>query len=213
MPGGTVLGPGGKALLSKSLWKWKSVAKLCPTLLLIPWTAAHQAPLPMGFLRQEYWSGLPIIKWMLLLLFSHEVVSSSLWPHKLQHTRHPCSSLLLEFVQTHVHWVGDAIQPSHPLSSPSPPALNLSQHQGLFQWVGSLHQVAKLLELQHQSFQWIFRTDFLWDLMVWSPCSSRDSQEPSPTPQFKSINSSALSFLYSPTLTSIPDCWKNHIFD
>ena len=124
-------------------------------------TVACQALLSMGFSRQEYWSGLPIIKLMLLLLFSHEVVSSSLWPHKLQHTRHPCSSLLLEFVQTHVHWVGDAIQPSNPLSSPSPPALNLSQHQGLFQWVGSLHQVAKLLELQHQSFQWIFRTDFL----------------------------------------------------
>ena len=72
----------------------------------------------------------------------------------------PVLHYLLEFVQTHVHWVGDAIQPSHLLSSPSPPALNLSQHQGLFQWVGSLHQVAKLLELQHQSFQWIFRVDF-----------------------------------------------------
>ena len=70
---------------------------------------------------------------------------------------------LLEFTQTHVHWVSDATQPSHPLSSPSPPAFNLSQHQGLFKWVGSLHQVAKALEfqLQHQSFQWIFRTDFL----------------------------------------------------
>ena len=68
-----------------------------------------------------------------------------------------------KFTQTHVHWVGDAIKPSHPLSSPSLPALNLSQHQGLFQWVSSSHQVAKLLEfqLQHQSFQWTFRTDFL----------------------------------------------------
>ena len=65
---------------------------------------------------------------------------------------------LLELVQTHVHWVGDAIQPSHPLSSPSPPAFNLYQHQGLFQWVSSWYQVAKVLELQHQSFQWIFRT-------------------------------------------------------
>ena len=68
---------------------------------------------------------------------------------------------LPELAQTHVHWVGDTIQPSHPLSSPSPPAFNLSQHQGLFKWVSSLHQVAKVLELQHQSFQWIFRTDFL----------------------------------------------------
>ena len=67
-----------------------------------------------------------------------------------------------EFTQTHVHWVSDAIQPSHPLLSPSPPAFSLSQHQGLFQWVSSSHQVAKVLEfqLQHQSFQWIFRTGF-----------------------------------------------------
>ena len=66
-----------------------------------------------------------------------------------------------ELTHTHVHWVGDAIQPSHPLSSPSPPALNLSQHQGLFKWVSSLHQVAKVLEfqLQHQSFQWTYRTE------------------------------------------------------
>ena len=68
----------------------------------------------------------------------------------------------LEFAQTHVHWVGAAIQPFHPLSSPSP-AFNLTQHQGLFQWVDSSHQVAKVLELQLQcqSFQWVFRTDFL----------------------------------------------------
>ena len=70
---------------------------------------------------------------------------------------------LLEFTQTHVHWVSDAIQPSHPLSSTSPPAFNLCQHQGLFKWVSSSHQVAKVLEfqLQYQSFQWIFRTNFL----------------------------------------------------
>ena len=63
--------------------------------------------------------------------------------------------------QTHVHRVDDAIKPSHPLSSPFPPAFHLFQHQGLFQWVGSSHQVAKALafQLQHQSFQWIFRTD------------------------------------------------------
>ena len=68
---------------------------------------------------------------------------------------------LLEFTQTHVHWIGDTIQPSHPLSSPSPD-LNLSQHQGLFKLVRSSHQVAKVLELQlqHQSFQWIIRDDF-----------------------------------------------------
>ena len=70
---------------------------------------------------------------------------------------------LLEFAQTHVRWVSDAIKPSCPLLSPSPPALNLSQHQGLFQRVSSLHQVAEILELQlqHQSFQQILRVDFL----------------------------------------------------
>ena len=76
----------------------------------------------------------------------------------------PVLYYLLEFTQTQAHWVGDAIQPSHPLSAPSPPVLNLSQHQGLFQWVSPLHhQVVKLseLQLQHQSFQWIFRVDFL----------------------------------------------------
>ena len=73
----------------------------------------------------------------------------------------------------------------------------------------------KLLEfqLQHQSFQWTPRTDLLQNGLVGSPCSPRDSHESSPTPQFKSINSSALSFLYSPTLTSIHDRWKNHSLD
>ena len=68
-----------------------------------------------------------------------------------------------EFTQTHVHWVGDATQPSHPLLSPPPPAFNLSHHQSLFRWVNSSHQVAQVLEfqLQHKSFQWISRTDFL----------------------------------------------------
>ena len=124
----------------------------------------------------------------------------------------PVHHQLPESTQTHVHRVGDAIQPSHPLSSPSLPALHLSQNQGLFQWVSSLHQVARVLELQlqHQSFEWIFRTDFLLDGLVGSPCSPRHSQESSPTPQFKSINFSAFSFLYSPILTSLHDYWKNH---
>ena len=127
----------------------------------------------------------------------------------------PVHRQLPEFTQTHVHWVSDAIQPSHPLSSPSPPAFNLSQHQGLFQEVSSLHQVAKVLELQlqHQSFQWIFRVDFLSDWLIWSPCCPQDSQESSPAPQFKSISSSVLSLLYGPALTSIHDYWKNHSFD
>ena len=75
----------------------------------------------------------------------------------------PVHQQLLEFTQTHVHWVSDAIQPSHPLLPLSPPAFDLAQHQGLFQRVSCSHQVARVLkfQLEHQSFQWIFRTDFL----------------------------------------------------
>jgi len=85
----------------------------------------------------------------------------------------------------------------------------------LFQWVSSLHWVAKVLEfqLQQQSFQWTPRTDLIWNGLVGSPCSPRDTQESPPTPQFKSINSSELSFLYSPTLTSIRGYWKNDSLD
>ena len=120
-----------------------------------------------------------------------------------------------QFTQTHVHWVGDAIQPSHPLSPPSPPTFSLSQHQGLFQWVNTSHEVAKVLEfqLQHQSFQWTpradsFRMDWL-DLLAVQGTLKSLLQHPS----FRSINSSALSFLHSPTLTSIHDHWKNHSLD
>ena len=105
-----------------------------------------------------------------------------------------------------IHWVNDAIQPSHPLSSPSPPAFNLSQHPGLFKWVNSSHQVAKILEfqLQPQSLHWTPRTDLL---------AVQGTLESSPTPQVKSINSLALSFLHSPTLTSIHDHRKNRSLD
>ena len=96
----------------------------------------------------------------------------------------PVPHHLREFAQIHVLSIGDAISSSNTSSSSS---LNLSQHQGLFQWVNSSHQVTKILELQlqHQSFQWIFRTDFLHNWLVWSPCSPRDSQESSPTPSSK----------------------------
>ena len=90
---------------------------------------------------------------------SRSVVSDSLWPHEPQHIRPPVHHQLLEFTQTHVHWVGDTIRPSHPLSTPSP-ALNLSQHQGLFKWVSPSHEVAKVLEFQLQH-QWTPRTDLL----------------------------------------------------
>ena len=81
----------------------------------------------------------------------------------------PVHHQLLRLTQTHVHWVGDAIQSSHPLSSPSPPTFSLSQHQDLFKWVSSLHQVAKVLEiqLQHQSFQWTLRTEHISFRMDW----------------------------------------------
>ena len=95
--------------------------------------------------------------------FSRSVVSNSLQLHDHSTPGLPFHHQLPESTQTHVKWVGDAIQPSHPQSSPSLPALNLSQHQGLFKWVSSLHQVAKVLEfqLQHQSYQWTPRTDLL----------------------------------------------------
>ena len=105
-----------------------------------------------------------------------------------------------KFAQTHVHWV---IQSSHPLLPPSPPALNLSQHQGLFQWVHSLHQVAKVgasasaSVLPMNILGW-----FPLGLIGWSLYCPRDSQESFPAPQFKSINSSVLSLLYGPTLTT-----------
>ena len=127
----------------------------------------------------------------------------------------PVHHQLPEFTQTHVHRVSDAIQPSHPLASLSPPAPNPSQHQSLFQWVNSSHEVAKVLEFQllHHCFRRNPRADLLQNGPVGSPCSPRDSQESSPAPQFKSTNSSALSFLHSPTLTSIHDHRKNHSLD
>ena len=136
-----------------------------------------------------------------LVQFSRSVVSDSLRPYESQHARPPCPSP----TKTHAHRVSDAIQPSHPLSSPSPPAPNPSQHQSLFQRVHSSHEVAKVLEfqLQHHSFQRNPGANLLQNGLVGSPCSPRDSHESSPTPQFKSIDSSALSLLHSPTLTSI----------
>ena len=113
---------------------------------------------------------------------------------------------LLEFTQTHVHWVGDAIQPSHPLSSPSPPALNLSQ---LFASGGQSIGVSvstSVLPMNTQD----------WSPLGWTGWISLKSKGLSRvffTLQFKSINSSVLSFLYSPTLTSIHNYWKNHSLD
>ena len=131
----------------------------------------------------------------------------------------PVLHYLPEFAQTYVHWVDNIIQPSHPLSPLSPPALNLSQHQGLLQRVGCSHQVAKVLKLQLQD--WFiqysilieysglisFRIDWLNVFTVQGTFKS------SPTPQFKRISSSVLSLLHGSTLTPVHDYWKNLSFD
>ena len=127
----------------------------------------------------------------------------------------PVHHQLPEFTQTHVHWVGNAIQPSHPLSSSSPPSFNLSQHQGPFKWVRSSHQVAKYWSFNFSisssnEYSGLISLRMNWmDLLA----VQETLQESSPTQQFKSINSSVLSFLYSPTLKSIHDHRKNHSFD
>ena len=119
---------------------------------------------------------LGLLKWWLYIIVQFSSVAQSCPtlcnPMNGSTAGFPVHHQLPELAQTHVY---DAIQSSHPLSPPSSPALNLSQHQGLFQWLGSSHQVAKLLEfqLQHQSFQWMLSTDFLYGWLVWSPCSPR----------------------------------------
>ena len=125
--------------------------------------------------------------------FSRSVVSDSLWPHGLQHASFPCPSATPELTQTHVHGVGDAIQPSYLLSSPSP-TFNLSQHQGLFQWISSssggqcigVSASASVLLMNIQD----------WFPLGWTGLISLQSKglskESSPTPQFKNINSSTL---------------------
>ena len=126
----------------------------------------------------------------------------------------PVLHYLLEFSQTHVHWVDDTIQLSHLLSPPFPHALNLSQQQGLFQWVSSSHQAPKVLELS-------FSICPSNECSGWFPSGltglisllSKGLQAFSPGSQFKSISSLVLSLLYGPTLTSIHDYWKNHSFD
>ena len=147
--------------------------------------------------------------------FSRSVVSDSLQPLDCSTPGLPVHHQLPEFTQTHVHRVSDAIQPSHPLSSPSPPAFNLSQHQFFF-------QMSQLFSSGGQSIRPSASASVLpMNIQDWFPLGWTDwiSLQPkglsrvSSTPQFQSINSSAVSFLYSPTLTSIHDYWKNHSFD
>ena len=133
----------------------------------------------------------------------------TLRPHGPQHARHSCpsptpgvypNSCLLSWWCHPTIWSFVVPFSSHLQSFPE---------SGFFKGVSSSYQVAKVLEfqLQHQPFQWTLRTDLLYDGLVGCPCSPRDSQESSPTPQFKSNNSLALNFLYSPILTSIHDLW------
>ena len=140
---------------------------------------------------------------------SYLVVFDSLWPHGLQHTRLPYASQLLELAQTHVPWVGNGIQPSHPLSSPSPPDFNHSSIR-VFSIESALHN--------RWPKYWSFSFSLVLPMYIqdWFPLGSPSSQgtlKSSPTPQFKSFNLALLSFLYSPTLTSTQDYWKNHNFD
>ena len=152
--------------------------------------------------------------------FSSSVVSDSLRPHEPQHARPPCPAPTPRIYPNPSplsQWCHPTISSSVIPFSPCPQSFPASGSFQMSQLIATLWplQVAKVLEfqLQHQPFQWTPRTDFLYNGLVGSPCSPRDSQESSPTPQFKSINSSVLSFLYSPTLTSVHDHWKNHRLD
>ena len=151
---------------------------------------------------------------MSLLLFSQSCLTLC-DPMDYSTPGFPVLHHLLELAQTHVHPVGDAIQPSHPLSSPSSPAFNLSQHQGLLQWTGSSHQMAYIEASASASvLPMNIHSRFPLELTGLISLLSKDSRESSPTPQFEGINSSALSLLYAPALTSVHDYWgKKHSFD
>ena len=126
----------------------------------------------------------------------------------------PVHHQLLEFTQTHVHWVSDVIQPSHPLSSPFPPAFHLSSIR-----VFSNELVIRIRWPKYWSFSFNISSSNEYSGLIslgltgWISLQFKDSQESSPTPQFKSINSLALSLFYGPTPTSVLDYWKNHSFD
>ena len=119
-------------------------------------------------------------------------MSDSLRPHELQHAKRKLVMSITnsQLAQTHAHWVGDAIQTSHTLLSPSPSVFSLSQHQGLFQRVSSLHQMSKVLEfqLQHQCFQMNIQDWVPLGLTGWISLQSKGLQESSLIPQFKSIS-------------------------
>ena len=144
---------------------WKSHSLLFPPPFSLTFHPYQALLLPSKYISQNSLLSIsPEFPRFSSVQFRCSVVSDSLQPHGLKVVPGlPVHHQLPVFTQTYVHWVGDAIQPSHPLSSPSPPAFNLCQHQCFFQWVSSSQQVSKVLEfqLQQQSFKWIFRADFL----------------------------------------------------
>ena len=149
---------------------------------------------------------------VLLLLSNHKVKSDSWQSHELQHARLPCPSLSPRVCSNSCllsWWCHPTISSSVAPFSTCPQSLPAS---GSFLMSWRFASVAKVLELQYQSFQWIFSVHFLKDWLVWFPCRPRDFQESSPAPQFKSVNSVVFSLLYGPTLTSVHDYWKNHSF-
>ena len=128
----------------------------------------------------------------------------------------PVHHHLPEFTQTHVHRVSDAIQPSHPLFAPSPPApsppsIRVFPNESILHMRWPKYWSFSFSSIPSKEHPGLI--SFKMDWLDQNSCSPRDSQESSPTPQFKSINSSVLSFLHSPTLTSIHDYWKNHSLD
>ena len=133
----------------------------------IPWTRNLAGYSPYGCRVRHNWSDFECTHSWCIILYKFSSVAQLFQtlcdPMDCSMPGLPVLYYVPEFAQTHVHWINDAIQPSYPWSSISTPAFSLSQHQGLFQWIDSSHQVAKVLELQfqNQSFQWIFRTDFL----------------------------------------------------
>ena len=149
------------------------------------------------------------------MLFRSSVKSNSLWPHEHSMSDFLVLDYLPEFVQTLVHWINDAIKSSHPLSHPLlflPSTFSASGSFPLSQFFTSgVQNIGASASASVLSM--IIQDWFPLGLLVWYPWSPKDSQESSPTPQFKSISSLALSFLYSPTLTYLHDYWKSHSFD
>ena len=169
---------------------------------------------PIQYVNAYIWNLERSERWPYISQFSYSVVSDSLWPHELQHARPPCPSPT-PWVQPNpcplCRWCHSIISSSVVPFSSCPQSFPTS---GSFQMSQLFISRCQGIEVSAStSVLWTPRTDFLKDGLVGYPCSQRDSQESSSTTQLKSINSSALSFLYTPTLTSIHDHWKKQSLD